>query len=77
MAFQSENTLITNKEIFAELGRVVLSPFRAFGTLMIKMAENNPRVHALNTIAAMTDEELAEMGLNREQAVRNAVPHCM
>lgn len=77
MAFQSDNSLISNTEVLTELGYALLAPFRAFGAAMIKMAENNPRVRALNAITEMTDEELAAKGLTRDQAIRNAVPHYM
>ncbi|PUB18598.1 DUF1127 domain-containing protein [Yoonia sediminilitoris] len=77
MAFQSDNSLISNSEVLAELGHMLLAPVRAIGNGLVYLAENNPRVQALNAVSAMTDAELAEKGMTREEALRNAVPHLM
>lgn len=72
MALQPDNTLISNRELVLEL---LATPFRALGNLIIKMAENNSRVIALNALNAMTDEELAAKGLTRAEAVALVFRH--
>ena len=70
MAMQADNTLISNVEMLAEL---VLAPFRAIGRFLVKAAENNPRIRALESIANMSDAELAEKGMTRVDAVQRVL----
>lgn len=46
------------------------APFRALGRALIMIAENNPRLKRMQALQAKTDEELAEMGLKRDQIVQ-------
>ena len=45
--------------------------FSAFGRAMIVAAENSSRMRRIEAFNAMTDEELAERGLKREDIVRH------
>jgi hypothetical protein len=72
MAFQSDNTLITNREMFAEL---LAAPFRALGRLMIFLGDNNSRTQALQSIAALSDAQLSARGMTRADAVSQVFRH--
>ncbi|WP_411891098.1 DUF1127 domain-containing protein [Yoonia sp. SDW83-1] len=72
MAFQTDNTLISNREMMIEL---VLTPFRAIGRWFISLAENNSRTQALRQINNMTDADLAARGLTRAEAVNMMFRH--
>ncbi|MEO1641216.1 MAG: DUF1127 domain-containing protein [Pseudomonadota bacterium] len=67
MSLRPDNTLISNREMIVEL---VLAPFRAFGRLIEKLAENNSRTQALAAIGAMSEEELRRKGLTRAEAIQ-------
>lgn len=62
MAYQADNTLISNREMLAEL---IAAPFRSFFEFLIKMAENDPRMLSLQALARKTDAELAARGRTR------------
>lgn len=47
-----------------------VAPFRAVGTFLIRLAENGPRMQAVQRLNETTDEELAARGLTREGEVR-------
>jgi uncharacterized protein YjiS (DUF1127 family) len=72
MAFQSDNTLISNREM---LGQLALAPFRAIARAIIFMAESNSRAQTLRALAAMTDDQLAARGLTRAEVVSMAFRH--
>lgn len=74
MALQSDNTLITNREMLTEL---VLAPFYALARGIEYYAENNATTKALRAVGQMSDEELAAKGLTRAEAVRMVLPHDM
>lgn len=62
--------LITNFEILTELAA---TPFRALGNALIRSAERNPRYLAVQKINALSDAELAALGLTRAEAVRRTL----
>ena len=66
MTIQPDNTLISNREMLLELAS---KPFRAIGSAIHWLAENNARMQAVNAISSMTDAELAAKGLTRAEAV--------
>ena len=70
MAYQADNTLISNREM---IGDLLAAPFRWLFDGMMYLAENNYRSHALQQVNALTDEQLAERGLTRAEAVREAL----
>jgi hypothetical protein len=72
MAFHSDNTLISNREMLVELA---LTPFRAIGRVLINLAENNSRTQALQAIADISDADLAARGLTRAQAISMVFRH--
>ncbi len=45
--------------------------FDKFFRGLVSMAENSPRMKALNTLHAMDDKQLADMGLRREDIARH------
>ncbi|MDA5556612.1 DUF1127 domain-containing protein [Shimia sp. MMG029] len=53
------------------LGKLLAAPFRAIGNGLIALAENNSRVQQIETLNAMSDAQLAERGLRREEIVRH------
>lgn len=72
MTIRPDNTLISNREMIIEL---VTLPFRAFGEMIYKMAENNSRVQALQAIAAMSDDDLRAKGLTRSDVISMTFRH--
>ena len=72
MALRPDNTLMSNHEMMLEL---VTLPFRAFGAMIVKMAENNSRVQALRAIAAMPEEDLRAKGLTRAEVISMTFRH--
>ncbi len=72
MATRSDNTLISNREMLLELLAI---PFRAIGALLHNLAENNSRMQALQTLAAIPDAELRAKGLTRADAVSMTFRH--
>ncbi|MQQ10209.1 DUF1127 domain-containing protein [Epibacterium sp. SM1979] len=50
---------------------VLLKPFAAVGKFLVTLAEQDARMKALRALMAMTDEELAERGLKREDIVQH------
>ncbi len=72
MTFRPDNTLISNREMLAEL---VLTPFRAFARLLESLAENNSRAQALAAVSAIPEEELRAKGLTRADAISMVFRH--
>ncbi|MCQ0968977.1 hypothetical protein MLD63_00825 (plasmid) [Paracoccus sp. TK19116] len=50
--------------------RTLGMPFRALWTLMVLLAEANPRMKALERLSRTSDEALAEQGKTRESEIR-------
>jgi hypothetical protein len=72
MSIRPDNTLISNREMLLEL---LATPFRALGTLLHYLAENNSRTQALQAIAAIPEAELRAKGLTRADAISMAFRH--
>ena len=72
MAFQTDNSLISNREMLVELA---LAPFRLIGRVFVYMTENNSRAQTLRALSAITDEQLAARGLTRAEVVSMAFRH--
>ena len=66
MAYQADNTLISNREMLVEL---IAAPFRSLFEFLVRMAEANPRMVALRTLSETSDEELAARGLTRQGVI--------
>lgn len=66
MAYQADNTLISNREMVVEL---IAAPFRSLFECLVRMAEANPRMVALRTLSETSDEELAARGLTRQGVI--------
>ena len=49
--------------------KVLAAPFNAIAKAFIFLAENNPRLKKLEALSNMSDEDLAKMGLKREDIV--------
>ena len=49
--------------------KLLAAPFQAIGNAVMYLAENNFRVKQLEALSALTDEQLAERGLKREDIV--------
>lgn len=74
MAQPEMNTMMSTP---AMVWALVTKPFRLVGGALIGAAayweQNSQRAKALQEVAEMTDEELADLGLSRHQAVQRAV----
>ena len=66
MAYQADNTMISNREMLVEL---ITAPFRSMLEFLIRMAEADPRMVALRTLSETSDAELAARGLTRQGVV--------
>jgi len=72
MALNTNNTLISDREMLTEL---FAKPFRAIGAGLMRLAESNARTQALRELAAVSDEELRQRGLSRAEAISMAFRH--
>jgi uncharacterized protein YjiS (DUF1127 family) len=72
MAFRSDNSLISNREMLVELALV---PVRAIGRMFVYLTERNSRTQTLRALSEISDEQLAARGLTRAQVVSMAFPH--
>lgn len=57
----------------AEHGSAVGRFFNAILNGLVRMAEADPRFRKLSVLAAMSDEQLAERGLRRDQIAREVL----
>ncbi|GGE57519.1 hypothetical protein [Actibacterium pelagium] len=51
------------------VSKAFAAPFQAIGNALMYIAENNVRVKQLQALSALTDEQLEERGLKREELV--------
>ena len=72
MTLRPDNTLISTRETLIEL---VFTPFRAFGRMIERLAENNSRTQALAAINAIPEAELRAKGLTRADAISMVFRH--
>lgn len=56
---------------------LLIKPFIAIGNFLIVLGENSSRMQKVKTLNAMTDEQLAEKGLTREDIVRHVFADSM
>lgn len=54
----------------ATLWAVLTAPFRAFGRLLIAMADASDRMEQVRRLQAMSDEDLAALGTTRADEVK-------
>lgn len=72
MAFQTDNTLISTRELIVELA---MTPLRALGRGIIHLTETNSRAKTLRALSALSDDQLAARGLTRAEVVAMVFPH--
>lgn len=72
MALQPDNTLISNREMLAEL---VMKPLRTIGSILESMAVSNSRTKAIQAIWDIPEEELRAKGLTRADVVSMTFRH--
>lgn len=58
-------------------GKIFTAPFRAIGHFFVLVMENNSRAQLAERLNAMSDAQLAEKGLKREDIVRYVFRDCM
>lgn len=63
MAYQADNTLITNREMLVAL---IARPFVAIFEFLIALAEATPKAQQLQALSEMSDAALAARGLTRQ-----------
>lgn len=49
--------------------KILAAPFKALGSMVLYLAENNVRVKQLEALSSLSDEQLAERGFKREEIV--------
>ena len=52
-------------------GDKIIAPGRAFGAFLVRLSESNVRVRELERLSALSDAELARIGVAREDIVRH------
>ncbi|MFV0382551.1 DUF1127 domain-containing protein [Paracoccus sp. (in: a-proteobacteria)] len=57
----------------ASFGKALARPFVAFGNFLVHLAEANAKVRAIDELNRMSDRQLAERGLTREDEIRRIV----
>ncbi|WP_212525220.1 hypothetical protein [Actibacterium sp. MT2.3-13A] len=55
----------------ASLGIRLSAPFRAIGRFLVYLMENNSRLQRVQRLQAMNDEQLAKLGIAREDIVHH------
>lgn len=50
--------------------------FSAFGTALVHIGENSQKMRQINALQALTDEELADRGLKRQDVARYVMADC-
>lgn len=55
---------------------ILAAPFVAIGNAMIAVAEANSHVRRAEALHAMSDEELADIGIRREDIARHVFSSC-
>ncbi len=68
MALHIDNTLISNREMFAEL-------FHKIGDALRGLVTGSPRYAAVETLNRTSDAELAAKGLTRAQVAEHLFRH--
>lgn len=53
------------------LGHIITAPFRAVGNFLVAIMESNSRVQYVDRLNEMSDEQLAERGIKREEIVQH------
>lgn len=66
----TQSTTFTPTPSASGLIRAATMPFRAVWTLLVLLAEANPRMKALNRLSRTSDAELAARGLTRDGEIR-------
>lgn len=51
-------------------GSLLTAPFRAIWGFLVLLAEASPKMHALERLSRISDEELARRGLTRDGEIR-------
>lgn len=51
--------------------------FERFGMFLVRLAENNARVQKVERLQSMSDEQLARIGLRRDQIVQHVFADLM
>ncbi len=65
MAFASTNVAQTSSS------NGIAAFFRAIGGALVAMAESNTRIRKVEALSALSDEQLKERGIRREDIVRH------
>ncbi len=64
-------------DFVSERSNVISRVLGGIGNFFVSMAENNHRVKELERLSAMSDEELAKIGLRRDQIIHHAFADMM
>lgn len=58
-------------QITAPRGNIFASAYEGFIAFMVRIAESNHRVQRVERLQALSDEQLAKLGLKREEIVKH------
>ena len=64
-------TTASNTDNAANALKALVAPLAAIGNFLIGVGESNARVRKLEHLHSLSDEQLAEKGLTREEIVRH------
>ena len=63
--------IATNSASNLSLGKLLAAPFVAFGNAVVKLSEASSRAQLVEKLQNMSDAELAERGITRDQIVHH------
>lgn len=63
-------TVTNTRSSLGSLGKTLAAPFVGIGRFLITLAEASPRMRQLEKLGRMSDADLQERGLTREDEIR-------
>lgn len=71
MAYTTHHTASAAPASLVSVLKILAKPFVAIGNLLVAMGEANDRSRKVQDLMAMSDAELAERGIKRDQIVQH------
>ena len=71
MAYTTHHTASAAPTSLVSVLKILAKPFVAIGNLLVAMGEANDRSRKVQDLMAMSDAELAERGIKRDQIVQH------
>ena len=75
MAHTTTHLPVTSSIVSSVTGAITRF-FSAFGTALVHLGENSQKMRQINALQALSDEELANRGLKRQDIARYVMADC-